>query len=254
MASCVAVVAIALAYAGKFRALPGAAAGRDTVVNLNAARDAAELEPALAVLYTHANDRQFAARALFHFLTADRAGRRNAAERRRGGARDRERRHDPRSADPAAYSPSGCPRKRIATGAGSGPKTLPLFTASDIATLKPYVTVRTRAAVPEPGDLALRLSTSWRSTRSHCCGGARNRRSDGWLLATAHLLTGIGFAVLLAPAGSVAGQPALRALCGNHDCRRGGDGRPLAHRVHGRRVRRASATFRSPALCHCRCS
>ena len=77
VASCVAVVAIALAYTGKFRALSGAAAGRDTVINLNAARDAAELEPALAVLYTHPADRRFAARALFHFLTADPAGPRN---------------------------------------------------------------------------------------------------------------------------------------------------------------------------------
>ena len=196
VASCVAVAAIALAYTGKFRALSGAAAGRDTVINLNAARDAAELEPALAVLYTNPADRRFAARALFHFLTADPAGARNlpnvgAAARATVSA------DAIRGARTLRVFAERLSEKRVATDEGSGPKTLPLFTASDIATLKPYVTVRTRAqfrnqviwlaALYVLAFHAVALLWRW-----------KNRRGDGWLLATAHLLTGIGFAVLLA--------------------------------------------------------
>jgi cell division protein FtsW (lipid II flippase) len=188
LASCVAVVAIALAYTGRFRTLSAPAAGRETV-NLNAVRDAAELEPALAMVYAHPDDRRFAAGALFRFLAADTAAPRNlpnvGAIARATVSADAIRRA--RSVKVFA--------ERLSEKPGAT-KTLTLFTASDVATLKPYVTVRTRAqfrnrvlwltALYILAFHAVALLWRW-----------KKRRSDGWLLATAHVLTGIGFAVLL---------------------------------------------------------
>ena len=100
-ASCLAVVAIALAYSGRFRALSRSAAstGRvrapvaagsqrlDSIVNLNTVRDAAELEPALVAVYAHPDDRRFAARTLFQFLTAIPASRGHCPTSARSRAR-----------------------------------------------------------------------------------------------------------------------------------------------------------------------
>src|SRR5688572_31142981 len=70
--SVVVMLAIAMAYTGRFRALSAWSQGREhAIVNLNTVRDAAALEPALAPLYTHPDDRRFAARTLFEFLAAD---------------------------------------------------------------------------------------------------------------------------------------------------------------------------------------
>jgi cell division protein FtsW (lipid II flippase) len=195
LASGVAVIALALTYNGRFRALSVGATGRDTVVNLNGVRDAAELEPALAAVYSQPADRRFAARALFQFLTADPVGLRNlpnvGAIARATVSADAIRR-----ARTLQVFSERLSAMRTAGEAASGPKTLPLFTASDIAALKPYVTVRTRtefrnqllwlAGLYLLAFHAVALLWRW-----------KNRRSDGWLLATVHLLTGIGFAVLL---------------------------------------------------------
>jgi cell division protein FtsW (lipid II flippase) len=195
-ASVVVIVAIALAYTGRFRALSASSQGReDAIVNLNTVRDAAELEPALAALYTHPDDRRFAARALFEFLTADPDRSRSlpnvgAVARATASA---EAILGARSLQTFAARLSEGATRPAAAGA---PRTIPLFTAADIATLKPYVTVRTRADFRNrvlwwTGLYILAfhaVTLAWR---------LRHRRSDGWLLATVHLLTGIGFAVLV---------------------------------------------------------
>jgi cell division protein FtsW (lipid II flippase) len=188
LASCVAVVAIALAYTGRFRALSAPAPGREPV-NLNAVRDAAELEPVLAVVYPHPDDRRFAAGALFRFLAADPAAPRNLPN---VGAIARA----TVSADAIRQARALKVFGRRLSEAPGATKILPLFTASDIAALKPYVTVRTRAqfrnrvlwlaALYILAFHAVALLWRW-----------KERRSDGSLLATAHVLTGIGFAVLL---------------------------------------------------------
>lgn len=194
-ASVVAVLAIALAYSGRFHALAASSSGSTAVVNLNTVRDAAELEPALAVLYANLDDRRFAAQTLFQFLTADAAAPR-ALPNVGSIARVTVSTDAIREARALQTFAARVAESRPANDADKGPRTLPLFTASDIATLKPFVTVRTRsefrhrvlwlAALYVLAFHAVALL--WRS---------RHRRSDAMLLAAAHLLTGIGFAVLL---------------------------------------------------------
>jgi cell division protein FtsW (lipid II flippase) len=194
LASCVAVIAIALTYDGRFRALSVGAAGRASVVNLNTVRDAAELDTVLAAVYSHPDDRRFAARGLFQFLAADPAAPRNlpnvGAIARATVTADAVRQSRTRVFSERLSA------KRTAGDPAGGPKTLPLFTASDIAALKPYVTVRTRTE--------FRNQLVWLTVLYVLAFHAaamlwrwKNRRSDGWLLAAVHLLTGIGFAVLL---------------------------------------------------------
>jgi hypothetical protein len=79
--SSVALFAISLAYTGRLRAFEASethhADGR--IVNLNTVSAAAEIEPALAAIFTSTADRRFAARELFRFVEADRnAGRAQA--------------------------------------------------------------------------------------------------------------------------------------------------------------------------------
>ena len=76
-ASLVAVLAIALACAGRLRALDGAEIGGGRVVNLNTVRGAATLEPALEGIFAIPNDRRFAAAELFRFLNGDGTTRRS---------------------------------------------------------------------------------------------------------------------------------------------------------------------------------
>ena len=195
LASCIAIIAIALTYNGRFRVLSAGATGRDAAVNLNAVRDAAELEPALAAVYGHPDDRRFAARALFQFLTADPAAPRdlpNVGSIARASV----------SADAIRQGrtlqvfPERLSARRASGDAAGGGMTLPLFTASDVAGLKPYVTVRTRTQFRNQ----LVWLTALYVLAFHAAAFLwrwKNRRSDAWLLAAVHLLTGIGFAVLL---------------------------------------------------------
>ena len=195
LASCIALIAIALTYNGRFRVLSAGAAGRDSVVNLNAVRDAAELEPALTAVYNHPDDRRFAARALFQFLTADPAAPRdlpNVGSIARATVSADAIRH----ARTLQVFPERLSARRTSGNGAGGPATLPLFTASDVAALKPYVTVRTRAQFRNQ----LLWLTALYVLAFHAAAflwRLKNRRSDAWLLAAVHLLTGIGFAVLL---------------------------------------------------------
>ena len=195
LASCIALIAIALTYNGRFRVLSAGAAGRDSVVNLNAVWDAAELEPALTAVYNHPDDRRFAARALFQFLTADPAAPRdlpNVGSIARATVSADAIRH----ARTLQVFPERLSARRTSGNGAGGPATLPLFTASDVAALKPYVTVRTRAQFRNQ----LLWLTALYVLAFHAAAflwRLKNRRSDAWLLAAVHLLTGIGFAVLL---------------------------------------------------------
>jgi cell division protein FtsW (lipid II flippase) len=190
--SCVALLAITLACMGRLRAFDEAADGGRQVVNLNAARDPDALEPALATIFPNVHDRRFAAAELFRFLGSDPAERRtlpNVGAISRAmvstsairGAKDlqvfaeRLRRRDDRALTQDSIA---------------------LFTASEISKLKPSFSVRTRdefrrlvwwfAALYVLGFHA--VAFIWRR---------RGVSGDRLLLATAHLLTAIGFAVLL---------------------------------------------------------
>jgi cell division protein FtsW (lipid II flippase) len=196
--SCVTALAIGLACIGRLRALDESeTAGTAAVVNLNAIRDAAALEPALSAVFANPNDRRFAASALFQFMGADGNDRRPLPN---VGAISRA------TVSTSAIRSAGnlqafAERMQAPTGTrGAGPESIPpfipLFTSADISKLKPFLTVRSRddfkgqvwlfGALYLAGFHAVALL--WHRRRV---------RVDFLLLAAAHLLTAIGFAVLL---------------------------------------------------------
>jgi cell division protein FtsW (lipid II flippase) len=189
--SCLAVLAIALAYIGRLRAFDEAERGRQAV-NLNAARDPAALEPAMAAVFTNVHDRRFAAVELVRFMSSDPSERRtlpNVGAISRASVSTkaiRETRHLETFAERArGRDGRALPGERIA-----------LFTASEIAKLKPWFTVRTR---DQYRNLVWLFGAIYVAGFHAAAFILRRRgvRSDRLLLATVHLLTAIGFAVLL---------------------------------------------------------
>jgi len=185
--SAVAALAIALACLGRLRAFDGSDASGAGVVNLNSVRDASALEPALAGAFANATDRRFAAAELFGFLTDVRASGRalpNVGALSRATVRTSAVR-DTRNLEVFAERARAAPAT-----------SLPLFTPGDISKLKPSLIVRTRddfvRQVWLSGALYLggfhAVALLWRR---------RRLRSDQLLLAAAHVLTAIGFAVLV---------------------------------------------------------
>jgi cell division protein FtsW (lipid II flippase)/cell division protein FtsI/penicillin-binding protein 2 len=166
------------------------------VTNLNAVSDSKTLIPLFEDLFVNESDRRFAAQGLFDFIRSARdAGDTlpnvgailkarvtvNSIDRA-GLVEYRERLRDA--------------RMHASQAEQSAPAVLPLFTATDLATLKPSLVVRT----PET---FWRLTLFWSALYFFSfwivavIWRLRTRRGDYLLLATAHLLTAIGFAVLL---------------------------------------------------------
>jgi cell division protein FtsW (lipid II flippase) len=192
-ASLIAVLAITLACAGRLRVLDDHTRATSNIVNLNTVLDAAALEPALANLYPNPADRRFAATELFRALNGA-GGERSVLPN--VGAISRVT-ISTSAVQQTKHLESFAERVNVArTGAAPMPARVPLFTVADLAKLKPYLTVRTRdefrqsvwwfAALYLAGFHAVALLWS-----------RRRVRGDRLLLATVHLLTGIGFAVLL---------------------------------------------------------
>jgi cell division protein FtsW (lipid II flippase) len=159
--SCVAMMAIALAYAGRTNVFEHAGhAAAAAPINLNTVADARPLEAAMATVLSDATERQPAAQRLFQFLGDERQKRR--------------------------------PLPNVGAIA-------PLFSPADFAKMKPLFTVRTieefRRQVVLFGCLYILAFQAamlvWR---------LRGTRTDPLLVAVAHLLTAIGFAVLLSRA------------------------------------------------------
>ena len=167
------------------------------MTNLSTVGDARDLEDALEPRFPNLADRRFAARGLFQLLRAARdAGDElpNVGIIRKATA----------TADAIERTPSLVAyrerlrdaREHAARSGQLPPRSLPLFTSDDLATLKPSLVVRT----PE---------TFARATLAY--GAAylaafyfvvllwwrRAVRGDEILLAAAHLLTAVGFALLL---------------------------------------------------------
>ena len=194
--SCVAVAAIALACIGRLHVMDASetTSDRGQVVNLNAVRDPGEIEPALATVFPNANDRRFAARELFRFMTADQ-NKRLALPNVGAISRATVSTRAVQEATNLQLFAQRLNRTDVA-GRRAPPESMPLFTAADVANLKPSLSVRTRddfqnqvlllGAVYVLGFHAVALG--WQ---------LRRVRGDRLLLATAHLLTAIGFAVLL---------------------------------------------------------
>lgn len=197
--SVVAVLAIALACTGRLapRAPAGPSRSSESPINLNTVADSRELEPLLGPLLTSAPDRQFAARHVFQFIRTIRdhgdvvpnagalLGATATAEtidRTRGLVRYKERLR--------------AARARAASTGGAPPAVLPLLSAEDLATLKPSIVVRTPAAFVRATILwaALYVCAFWAVS---LCWWIRGFRGDGTLLSAGHLLTAVGFAVLV---------------------------------------------------------
>jgi cell division protein FtsW (lipid II flippase) len=197
--SSVALFAISLAYIGRVRVFEAAERQHADVriVNLNTLSDAAEIEPAVAAIFTNTAERRFAARELLRFVEGDRnAGRAqsNVGAITRATVRvdaiEREQRLEVLAR--RAQTAHETARMR----GDNLPRTVPLVTASDLAAVKPFFVVRTRAAFRYRllwcvvlyllGFQSIALV--WR---------LRGTRGDRVLLAAAHLLTAVGFAVLV---------------------------------------------------------
>ncbi|MEN3337511.1 MAG: hypothetical protein V7647_1187 [Acidobacteriota bacterium] len=197
LTSFVVVLAIALAYLGRTRAfeVSETAAHRDGFVNLNAVQDASELEPALAAVFTSAADRAFAARELFGFLTADPA-RRVKVPNVGAISHVMVRTTSIEASRNLQALAARLEDHRSGAASAALPESIPLFTAAEVSTLKSYLTVRTR---DEFGREVLLLAALY-VLSFHAVAlvwRLRGVNGDRLLLSTTHLLTGIGFAVLL---------------------------------------------------------
>ncbi|HXI29914.1 MAG TPA: FtsW/RodA/SpoVE family cell cycle protein, partial [Vicinamibacterales bacterium] len=159
--SCVAILAIALAYAGRMTVVADAShVATAAPIDLNTVADARPLEAAMERVFPDADDRRLAAQRLFRFL---------------GDERQQTR-----------------PLPNVGAIA-------PLFSPADFGKLKPLFTVRTIdqfrrqvvlfASIYILAFQAAMLVWWWRGIRT-----------DPLLVAVAHLLTAIGFAVLVSRA------------------------------------------------------
>ena len=200
LTSFVAVMAIALSYAGRTTAtaeLAGSGGlGSGTVTNLNTVTEARELEGALEPAFASLADRRFAAQ---HLLAHVVALRKDGVSIPNVGAIM----GAAVSADAVARGPSVEYQNRLrratdraASQKAAAPTRLLLFTADDLASIKPRLVVRT----PQ----AFRTQTlRWTLVYFGAIWGValvwwfRPGRGDFALLGAAHLLTAIGFAVML---------------------------------------------------------
>jgi cell division protein FtsW (lipid II flippase) len=156
--SLVAAMAIALAYAGRMSVAEGSVrAGAAAPVDLNTVADVKAIEAAMAPVVPNADDRRAAAERVFQFLAAERQ------------------------------------QARVLPNVGA---IAPLFPPAEFAALKPVFRVRTadefRRQVVRFAGLYLfaflAATALWR---------LRRVRTDPLLFAVAHLVTAIGFAILL---------------------------------------------------------
>lgn len=199
--SVVALLAIGLAYAGRMHTAPlrdPARAGAP-LINLNAIADAAALEPALRAVFVHDADRRLAARGLFEFVRAERdAGRSLPNVGALTGASVSARAID---ADRSLVDFAERLRTRRAalTGTDRPVDAVPILTADALAAVKPALGVRSGgAALRVTLVCALLLLAAWYAVLA--VWHLRGIRGDVLLLSSAHLLTGLGFALLVSRA------------------------------------------------------
>ena len=170
LTSLVAMLVIAFAYAGRISTLglSDSSQQRVRLANLNTVTDSKELEPVLERLFANPVDRRSAAQGLFDFILSVRK------------AGDR-------------LPNVGTILKARVTVDGTE---RPLFSAGDLATIKPSMVVRTR-------ETFARLTLIWSALYFILFWAValfwrvRRMRGDYLLLSATHLLTAIGFAALL---------------------------------------------------------
>lgn len=195
--SLVVALGIGLALFGRMRAfeLSETPASPEQIVDLNTVRKAVELEAPLTAVFPEHGDRVFAATELFRFIASDPA-RRAIIPNVGAIARATVATASVASARNLRVFADRLKERAASAGTAAPPDGIPLLTPAQIAILKPYLVVRTRddfrKSVVLAGVLYLLafqvVALAWRW---------RTGRGDTLLLSAAHLLTGIGFAVLL---------------------------------------------------------
>src|SRR5262245_14561076 len=170
LTSVVALLVLVFAYWGRLAASDSSRSSQPVVhlTNLNTVSHSKELEPVLEHVFANPADRRVAAQGLFEFIES---------VRKEGNT----------------LPNVGAILKASATADATK---RPLFTASDLAAIKPLIVVRT------PDEFA-RLTIFWSVLYFISFWAVvviwrlRGIRGDCLLLAAAHLLTAIGFAALL---------------------------------------------------------
>ena len=197
LASVVAVMAIGLSYAGRTRA-SAIAAPADSAVNLNAVTTARELEGALEPAFSSVADRRFAATELLAFILALR---KESGQIPNVGA-------VLGATVPAGAIEQGASlehqarlrraAERAESQRAARPTRLALFTAEDLASIKPRLIVRSSSAFRNQTLqwTGVYLLSIWGVALVWWLRG----RGDFALLGAAHLLTAIGFALVLSRA------------------------------------------------------
>ena len=195
LTSVVAVMAIGLSYGGRVRATP---AGAD-VVNLNTVTEVRSLEAPLTAAFPDGVDRRFAATHLLAYLESIRQeGRQVPNVGAIMGATV--------SASVVTQSASPLFKERLRRAVERAdaqererPSEIALFTADDLSAVKPGFIVRTRQAFR---SLALRWGALYLGGVWLVVLAWRLRAPDGdyALLGAVHLLTALGFAVVMSRA------------------------------------------------------
>jgi cell division protein FtsW (lipid II flippase) len=196
--SCAIALGICLAYLGRVAVLDRSDLPvGGALVDLNSVDRPELLEPGLAVGFGNLDDRRFAAGEWFAFLRDQRNANGRflnvgAATRATvaAAAVDRTPRLD-------VYANRLTAAREAAASSGrSAPENLPLFTAENVAAIKPWYVVRTRAQFRNDVVvwsavylLAFQLA-AW-------CWRLRAADGDRVLLAAAHLVSGLGFILLV---------------------------------------------------------
>ena len=192
--SVVAMLAIGLAYAG--RTSSNAPSRPVSVTNLNTVTDSQQLEPVFEPVFANRADRRFAAARLLEFI---RAGREAGESLPNVGAVL----GATVAVDAIQRTSLGQYKERLREAldrarrtATAPPTVLPLLTAGDLSLLKPYLAVRSPETFARQTlrSAGLYFAAIWAVA---LLWWARAFRGDYLLLAAAHLLTAIGFAVIL---------------------------------------------------------
>ena len=186
--SVVSLAVLVVCYAARIRAFDATekARGQRATVSLARVSSAEELDPALALAFDAAPDRRFAARELLQAL---------------GGSGAREDLPNVGALSRIRVRTDAIARSRglvvYADRATAGPAdTIPLFTAADIAAMKPALVVRSAGEH--------RRTVAWCAAAFLACFQLvsltwylRGVAGDRLLLAAAHLLATLGFAAML---------------------------------------------------------
>ena len=196
-ASLLAIVMIGAAYRGRIVSAPPVS---PSTLDLNGVADARVLEPVLQTVFDSPADVKLAARELFGFLrTSDGAARSLANVGVIARARVRADAIDRAGGATAYRARLAEERAHAAASKKSPPETIALLTGAELASIKPLLVVRTRAEARDAlllwGALYIAgfyaVVIFWR---------ARGIAGDRVLLAIAHTLTAVGFAIMVSRA------------------------------------------------------